>query len=206
MDLKVHYKKNILIKKLLLILFSIGILTGCKNKNAEEWIRGIGAPLVLSQNESNVNIFTGFKVNQKNKNISKLELFEVWKIKNKEDADRTIILILLKNEEQEKFKVINNKLGIAWNYTRAIHIIGKSYLAGYYSREEALNKSLEVSKIIQQKFSSWEEYIECYLEDFQYITNNYEKTELLRARIIKLKNSLMSPYKVKWNMILEKNW
>lgn len=215
-----------MIKKLILLIFIIGTFVGCKSGNTEDWIRGAGAPFVLSRNKSNINIFTGFKVNEKNKSITKLELSNIWKIKTKEDVENLIKSLLsesrreivfkeatenikvdkFKNEFKTYYETSGKKASIAWDYARAMHIAGISYLAGYYSKEEALDKSLEISKLIQKDFSSWDEYNESFLEGFENTTNNKEATKLLKTRIDNLKKSPTSPYKIQWNMVLEKNW
>lgn len=215
-----------MIRKLILLVFILMSFVACKNKDTEEWIKGASAPLVLSRRDSDIKLFAGFKNDEKIKNTLKLELVKIWGIKNKEDIEETIKSLLsadrrnvvfeetlknlktdnLKTDFKNYYKESGEKATIAWDYARAIHIVGTGYLAGYYSKTEAMDESLKISKLIQSNFNSWEEYNERFLEGFQNATNDYKAREILKNRIDNLQKLSSSPYRLRWDMILEKNW
>lgn len=101
---------------------------------------------------------------------------------------------------------INNKEnGIsAWDYSRALSLLGWYYLSGYYTKEEAMDKSLEVAQIIQEEFSSWDEFMESYFMGYEYWNNS--SSDERRAIYDNIKSREDSPYKLDWNLTLEKDW
>ena len=56
----------------------------------------------------------------------------------------------------------------AWDYCRALQVLGYYYVAGYYTEEETLDASLEVAKTLQGMYGSWDECMESYLAGYQY--------------------------------------
>lgn len=99
----------------------------------------------------------------------------------------------------------------AWDYCRATQLLGYFYVADYYTYEEALDKSLEVAKLIQSTYSSWDDMVQSYLYGFQYWNNddinNKESESYKRSQIYsELKNKKGVPYVLDWNMELVKEW
>ena len=56
----------------------------------------------------------------------------------------------------------------AWDYCRAMSLLGWYYLAEYYTLEETLAKSLELGQAMQGMYSSWDEMVESYLDGYSY--------------------------------------
>ncbi|ONI38230.1 hypothetical protein AN639_10120 [Candidatus Epulonipiscium fishelsonii] len=50
-----------------------------------------------------------------------------------------------------------------WDYVRILNLLSQCYLAGYFTKEEALEKSEEIATIIRTKFKSWDALINSYL-------------------------------------------
>lgn len=99
----------------------------------------------------------------------------------------------------------NKERGIsAWDYSRMMTILADSYLAGYYTKEEALDASLEVAKAIQNSYDSWDQFMEGYFVGYEYWT--FESSDERRAVYEELKAASDSPYNIDWNLPLEKCW
>lgn len=98
-----------------------------------------------------------------------------------------------------------------WDLSRAMSMAGWGYLAGFYTYEEAMDKSMEIAQSIQQKFSSWEDYMNSYFYGYSYWSGNdaedtssqaYERRQMYEE----LKGQEDSPYSVDWNTVLQKEW
>lgn len=91
-----------------------------------------------------------------------------------------------------------------WDYSRAMSLLGYYYLAGYYTEEEALDKSLEVAETIQDSFGSWDEFMESYFIGYEYWA---EESSADRREIYEeIKVSDNNPFRLDWNMTFEKSW
>ena len=55
-----------------------------------------------------------------------------------------------------------------WDYCRALNLMSFYYLAGYYTEEEALDKSLEIAQTLQPLFTSWDDLIASYMRGYEY--------------------------------------
>lgn len=93
---------------------------------------------------------------------------------------------------------------LGWDYCRAMNLLGDYYIAGYYSKEEALDKSLEIGKELQTKFDSWDSMADSYLAGYEYWSE--ESSDERRAVYEKIKAAEDSPYYLDWNLNLEKTW
>lgn len=93
----------------------------------------------------------------------------------------------------------------AWDYCRAMQVLRESYLAGYYTEQEELDKMLEVAKILQNRFGSWDEMTESYLRGYEYWKGKASAYESRKAGYEKLKTQT-SYYQIDWNMNLGKKW
>lgn len=99
----------------------------------------------------------------------------------------------------------------AWDYCRALQLLGWYYVAGYYTEQETLDKSLEIATTLQQQFGSWDELAESYLVGYNYWStddpNDPESDTAARRKVYTdLKNSKENPYTLDWNTKLEKTW
>ena len=121
-------------------------------------------------------------------------LAEAWGVTDRASADRVL----------EQLIASGNATGSAWDYSRAVSNLGLYYQAGYYTETEALDKALEVAKIIQTRFDSWDSYNQSYLEGY-----NAWRSEDSTPRehcLEELKASRHNPFLIDWNLKLEKSW
>lgn len=100
---------------------------------------------------------------------------------------------------------------LAWDLSRAQQLLGWYYLTGLYTYEEAMDKSLEVARLLQESYGSWEEMMESYFLGYQYWAEEsaedsqsevYKRVEMYQ----KLKEEENGPYTLDWNMELKKEW
>lgn len=91
-----------------------------------------------------------------------------------------------------------------WDYCRALNLLGFYYVAGYYTEEEALDKSLEIAQTVQPLFESWDDLADSYLHGYEYWAE--ESSEERRAIYEDLKTRTDNPYAVDYNTTLEKTW
>ncbi len=91
-----------------------------------------------------------------------------------------------------------------WDYSRAMSLLGFYYLAGYYTEQEALDKSLEVAGEIQGTFGSWDDLMESYFVGYEYWAE--ESSDDRRDVYNDLKAASDSPYNLDFNLKLEKSW
>lgn len=92
----------------------------------------------------------------------------------------------------------------AWDYSRAMSLLGYYYLAGYYTEEEALDKAFEVAQTIQGTFDSWDGFMESYFEGYEYWAG--ESSDERRGIYEEIKTASDNPYSIDWNLTLEKSW
>lgn len=91
-----------------------------------------------------------------------------------------------------------------WDYCRALNLMSFYYLAGYYTEQEALDKSLEIAQTVQPLFESWDDLIESYMLGYEYWA---EESSADRQAIYEdLKTREDNPYQVDYNTALEKTW
>lgn len=91
-----------------------------------------------------------------------------------------------------------------WDYNRALSQLANFYLAGYYTLEEALDASLDVAKMIQGSFDSWDDYMESYFTGYEYWSE--ESSEERRGSYEELQNAADNPFSVDFKTTLEKSW
>lgn len=92
----------------------------------------------------------------------------------------------------------------AWDYCRALNLLSFYYVAGYYTKEEALDKSLEIAGELQPMYSSWDELVDSYLRGYEYWAE--ESCEERRAVYEELKTRDDNPFSVDYRATLEKSW
>lgn len=92
----------------------------------------------------------------------------------------------------------------AWDYCRAMNLLGFYYLAGYYTEQEALDTSLELAQAIQPLYNSWDELIDSYLRGYEYWAE--ESSDERRAVYEELKSREDNPFAVDYHTTLEKTW
>lgn len=99
----------------------------------------------------------------------------------------------------------------AWDYCRALQLLSWYYLAGYYTESEAMDKSLEIAKELQNLYISWDELAESYLKGYNYWSEDDPEdpnsaTAARRQVYETLRDGENSPYSLAWNTTLEKTW
>lgn len=101
-------------------------------------------------------------------------------------------------EEQGKLAIA------AWDYSRAMSFLGFFYVAGYYTREEALDKALETAEKIQGSWDSWDAFMASYFVGSEW--SSEEDSSDLQEIYNELKAEEDSLYGLDWNLEFEKNW
>ncbi|MFW5650893.1 MAG: DUF1266 domain-containing protein [Acetivibrio ethanolgignens] len=91
-----------------------------------------------------------------------------------------------------------------WDYCRALNLLSFYYLAGYYSEEEALDKSLEIAQMVQPLYESWDDLIKSYLRGYEYWAE--ESSAERQAIYEELKTRDDNPYQVDFKTELTKTW
>ncbi len=91
-----------------------------------------------------------------------------------------------------------------WDYCRALNLMSYYYVAGYYTEEEALDKSLEIAQTVQPLFTSWDDLIDSYMYGYEYWAE--ESSDDRRAVYEDLKGRDDNPYTVDYQITLEKTW
>lgn len=91
-----------------------------------------------------------------------------------------------------------------WDYCRAMNLLGYYFTAGYYTEQEALDKSLEIAQTMQPLFESWDDLIDSYLRGYEYWAGGDSQER--RAIYEDLKAAGDNPYAVDFKMNLEKTW
>lgn len=93
-----------------------------------------------------------------------------------------------------------------WDYSRAMSLFAWYYIAGYYTKEEALEQSLALAQTIQSTFDSWDAFTESYLLGYEYWGKGKESSEERRAVYEEIKEAPDSPYNLDWNLTFERSW
>lgn len=91
-----------------------------------------------------------------------------------------------------------------WDYCCAMNLLGYYFTAGYYTEQEALDKSLEIAQTMQPLFDSWDDLVDSYLRGYEYWAGG--DSEERRAIYEDLKTKSDNPYAVDFKMNLEKTW
>lgn len=90
-----------------------------------------------------------------------------------------------------------------WDYSQAITLLSYGYLAGFYTEDEALDPSLEIAENLQTIFDSWDSFMESYFVGYEFHGNDSsEQRTIYEER----KASYDNPFRLDWEMKLEKSW
>ena len=92
----------------------------------------------------------------------------------------------------------------AWDYSRLVMLLSSYYVVGYYSETEALEEALEVSRMIQKKYGSWDTFTDSYMMGYEYWAK--ESSDYRRLVYEILQEEPDSPYRLPWDMKLVKDW
>lgn len=85
----------------------------------------------------------------------------------------------------------------AWDLVRFIHVASMCYIAGIYTKEEALDLCLQAAEILQRVYSSFDDMGQSYLlgysfwskEDLNGKTNDARERKDIHEMLLKLENS-----------------
>ncbi|MDR2971576.1 MAG: DUF1266 domain-containing protein [Bacteroidales bacterium] len=107
----------------------------------------------------------------------------------------------------EAYQAFGENAIMGWDLSRATQLSAWGYIAGFYSREEAVNKALAIGRVIQSKFNSWDDFNASYLYGYAYWrrsnTEDPNSSYAQRVRIAQeLKNDARSPFNLAWNLDL----
>lgn len=99
----------------------------------------------------------------------------------------------------------------AWDLCRVNQLYADFYICGYMTFEEAMDASLENSKILQQMYPSWEAMMDSYMLGYQFWQSDPCVTEdsptLKRYSYYEILHEMDDgPYTLDWNMELKKSW
>ena len=104
----------------------------------------------------------------------------------------------------EMYEQYGDKAIAGWDYCRALNLMSFYYLAGYYSEEEALDKSLEIAQMVQPLFESWDDLIASYMRGYEYWA---EESSAERQAIYEdIKSREDNPYRIDFKTDLQKTW
>lgn len=91
-----------------------------------------------------------------------------------------------------------------WDYGRAMQLSAWYYLSGYYSYEESLDQSLEIARVIQSQYTSWDDYMESYLRGYEYWRSDPQAYVQRKTFYDRIRTSVY--YEIDWNTPLGKAW
>lgn len=99
----------------------------------------------------------------------------------------------------------------AWDYSRALQVLGDCYQAEYISLEECLDASLAVAKKLQEEFGSWDELCRSYLYGYHFWKKddmNYEASDTKERWEVyeELKEMEQGPFSVPYDTELKESW
>lgn len=99
----------------------------------------------------------------------------------------------------------------AWDLCRVNQLYADFYICGYMTYEQAMDASLENSKILQQMYPSWEAMVDAYMLGYQFWQSDPCLTEdsptLKRYGYYEILREMDNgPYTLDWNMELDKSW
>jgi len=116
-------------------------------------------------------------------------------------------------ETLNKFEVVKRfhkttarKSLIGWDYCRYIHLCRLGCKFGYLSEDEAWNKIINASELLQETFDSWEDLANNYMigHEFWSYRETVKKNNLFRNCIALLAKNPQSPWKkVSWKTNLK---
>lgn len=99
----------------------------------------------------------------------------------------------------------------AWDYCRALQVLGDCYQVGYINLEECLDQSLVIAQTLQKLYGSWDELAMSYLYGYQFWKNDDMDSNVSdsgdRLEIYKLlKDRLDGPYSLPFDTELVNTW
>lgn len=84
---------------------------------------------------------------------------------------------------------------LAWDLVRALSVLGGAYMGGIMEYEEAAQIAMEVCKLLQNNFSSWDDMVGSYTLGYQYWRGKKKKDRLKYYQ--RMKKTWI--YQIPWN-------
>lgn len=171
-------------------------ITACSEEKSDtvRWINATHGVLTAT-NQRNINIYGGEKPSSEAKHVYTESLNTWWDITNKDQLIETVIELAETKAPQDI---------AAWDYSRAFSLLSQGYIAGYITREQALEMSFLIAEKIQPLYHSWDDFFEGYFKGYEMWSGN--SSEIRRQSYQLLKNYENSPYNLPWNLELKKDW
>ncbi len=109
------------------------------------------------------------------------------------------------------YHAMGEKAVDAWDYSRALQVLGDCYQAEYINLEECMDQSLAVAEKLQEEFESWDEVCESYLYGFQFWKKedaDYHLSETADRREVynELKEMEEGPFAIPYDTKLQESW
>ena len=173
--------------------------------DTEKWIIGTYAMWSHATDGNWKHIAGSAAKNKKEAASMRVMLRRDWEVSNKAALLDMVnyLTALYKGEECEQEDIEK----AAWDLCRACQILGMGYVGGYIERQEMVRESVEVGRIMQKYFHSWEELYDSYVKGYSEWRKNAgegaEKDIQARADLcLNLRNMPDGPCTVEWNMAL----
>ena len=155
-------------------------------------------------NDKNIRIYGGVIPNRTWRKTERNTLQAYWDISDVNSLNESI-RFLMQYGHRSEYKNKGNEGDIgAWDYSRAMSLLSSAYVCAYISKQEALDRSLEVAKVIQSSYTSWDDFMNSYLKGYEYWSSHTPKGRWqIYENLRKQKNSL---YNIPWNLELKREW
>ena len=140
----------------------------------------------------------GHEKNEMERNALRKLLSRDWQINDKDEGLDIVVNLI-------STRIHNNIEADAWDYCRAMQLLGMFYISDYLEREEMMEYASEVAEVIKENYNSWEEMCESYLKGYAAWRNRVDAKTAQKAiderREIynRLKNMPNGPYSLDWN-------
>lgn len=175
-----------------------------KEKSAVvKWFNATHAVLTFI-NDKNIKIYGGVIPNRAWRKSERNTLREYWYITDANSLNENVNSLMKyghRSEYENKGK--EGDIG-AWDYSRAMSLLSSGYVCAYISKQEALDRSLEIAKVIQSAYTSWDDFMNSYLKGYEYWSSHTPKGRWqIYENLRKQKNSL---YNIPWNLELKREW
>ena len=143
-------------------------------------------------------LITGVRGTRKRVKWFRDSLAEQWDIHNREEGLQTV------HQLTDRWAGEPDAQNSGWDLCRATQLLGMMYLVKMLDRNELDREFSRAGRIIQQKFSSWDELVASYLAGLQAWLSrtgqNVEGTMAFRRGIFaRLKQQGVSPYSIPWD-------
>lgn len=111
----------------------------------------------------------------------------------------------------DAYKQLGENALNAWDYCRALQVLGDCYQAEYISLNECLDQSLNIAQKLQKDFRNWDEVADSYLYGYQFWKQedpDAEHSDTVSRRDIytDLKNTTDGPFSISFDIKLENTW